>query len=78
LDCLVSPWMPNSTLHTYLESKHNDLTVLDRSRLVSRTIVRILLVPFKTQSKYWKLEDVSAGLCYCKFPILSGLGRLSK
>ncbi|KAJ8581855.1 kinase-like protein [Rhizopogon salebrosus TDB-379] len=34
LDCLVSPWMPNGTLHTYLESKHNNLTVLDRSRLL--------------------------------------------
>ncbi|OJA15855.1 hypothetical protein AZE42_11214 [Rhizopogon vesiculosus] len=34
MDCLVSPWMPNGTLRAYLESRHNDLTVLDRSRLL--------------------------------------------
>ncbi|KAG1863111.1 kinase-like domain-containing protein, partial [Suillus subluteus] len=35
LRCLVSPWMPNGTLSAYLTSNHNDLTVLDRSRMVS-------------------------------------------
>ncbi|KAG2158176.1 kinase-like domain-containing protein [Suillus bovinus] len=35
LRCLVSPWMPNGTLSAYLASKHNDLTVLDRSHLDS-------------------------------------------
>ncbi|KAG2116468.1 kinase-like domain-containing protein [Suillus discolor] len=34
LRCLVSPWMPNGTLNAYLISKHNDLTVLDRSRMM--------------------------------------------
>ncbi|KAG1882891.1 kinase-like domain-containing protein [Suillus subluteus] len=33
LRCLVSPWMPNGTLTAYLTSNHNDLTVLDRSRM---------------------------------------------
>ncbi|KAG1741213.1 kinase-like domain-containing protein, partial [Suillus occidentalis] len=32
LRCLVSPWMPNGTLNSYLLN-HNDLTVLDRSRM---------------------------------------------
>ncbi|KAG1741212.1 kinase-like domain-containing protein [Suillus occidentalis] len=32
LRCLVSPWVPNGTLNDYL-SNHNDLTVLDRSRM---------------------------------------------
>ncbi|KAG0696886.1 kinase-like domain-containing protein [Suillus ampliporus] len=32
--CLVSPWMPNGTLSAYLASNHNDLTVLDRSRML--------------------------------------------
>ncbi|KAG2343383.1 kinase-like protein, partial [Suillus weaverae] len=31
---LVSPWMPNGTLNTYLASNHNVLTVLDRSRML--------------------------------------------
>jgi serine/threonine protein kinase len=35
LRCLVSPWMPNGTLTAYLTSNHDDLTVLDRSRMVS-------------------------------------------
>ncbi|KAG2047849.1 kinase-like protein, partial [Suillus hirtellus] len=34
LCCLVSPWMPNGTLNEYLASNHNDLTVLDRSRML--------------------------------------------
>ncbi|KAG1848297.1 kinase-like domain-containing protein [Suillus subalutaceus] len=34
LRCLVSPWMPNGTLSAYLTSNHNDLTVLDRSRML--------------------------------------------
>ncbi|KAG1718022.1 kinase-like domain-containing protein [Suillus lakei] len=34
LRCLVSPWMPNGTLTAYLTSNHNDLTVLDRSRML--------------------------------------------
>ncbi|KAG1781232.1 kinase-like domain-containing protein [Suillus placidus] len=34
LRCLVSPWMPNGTLNTYLASNHNVLTVLDRSRML--------------------------------------------
>jgi serine/threonine protein kinase len=34
LRCLVSPWMPNGTLNEYLTSNHNDLTVLDRSRML--------------------------------------------
>ncbi|KAG1797527.1 kinase-like domain-containing protein, partial [Suillus variegatus] len=34
LHCLVSPWMPNGTLNAYLVSNHNDLTVLDRSRML--------------------------------------------
>ncbi|KAG2116474.1 kinase-like domain-containing protein, partial [Suillus discolor] len=34
LRCLVSPWMPNGTLNEYLKSKHHDLTVLDRSRIL--------------------------------------------
>jgi hypothetical protein len=41
--------MPNGTLHTYLESRHNDLTVLDRSRLVSRTFA-LILSPFHQDS----------------------------
>ncbi|KAG2363186.1 kinase-like domain-containing protein [Suillus spraguei] len=36
LRCLVSPWMPNGTLAAYLSSNHNNLTVLDRSRMVSK------------------------------------------
>ncbi|KAG1843388.1 kinase-like domain-containing protein, partial [Suillus tomentosus] len=31
---LVSPWMPSGTLNAYLASDHNDLTVLDRSRML--------------------------------------------
>ncbi|KAG2755027.1 kinase-like protein [Suillus brevipes Sb2] len=34
LRCLVSPWMPNGTLNVYLASNHNDLTILDRARLL--------------------------------------------
>ncbi|KAG2357729.1 kinase-like domain-containing protein [Suillus spraguei] len=34
LRCLVSSWMPNGTLTTYLTSRHSDLTVLDRSRML--------------------------------------------
>lgn len=34
LRCLVSPWMPNGTLTIYLKSNHDDLTVLDRSRML--------------------------------------------
>ncbi|KAG2032696.1 kinase-like domain-containing protein [Suillus americanus] len=34
LRCLVSPWMPNGTLNVYLASHHNDLTPLDRSRML--------------------------------------------
>ncbi|KAG1730739.1 kinase-like domain-containing protein, partial [Suillus lakei] len=34
LRCLVSPWMPNDTLNVYLASKHDALTVLDRSRML--------------------------------------------
>ncbi|KAG1722539.1 kinase-like domain-containing protein [Suillus paluster] len=34
LRCLVSPWMPNGTLNDYLESNHDDLTVLDRFRML--------------------------------------------
>ncbi|OAX34159.1 kinase-like protein [Rhizopogon vinicolor AM-OR11-026] len=34
MDCLVSPWMQNGTLRTYLESRHNNLTVPERSRLL--------------------------------------------
>ncbi|KAG2158175.1 uncharacterized protein EDB93DRAFT_1198789, partial [Suillus bovinus] len=34
LRCLVSPWMPNGKLSTYLTSNHNTLTVLDRSRIL--------------------------------------------
>ncbi|KAG1717762.1 kinase-like domain-containing protein [Suillus occidentalis] len=35
LRCLVSPWMPNGMLTAYLTSNHDNLTVLDRSRMVS-------------------------------------------
>jgi hypothetical protein len=35
LRCLVTPWMPNGTLTAYIKSNHNDLTILDRSRIVS-------------------------------------------
>ncbi|KAG1738803.1 kinase-like domain-containing protein, partial [Suillus occidentalis] len=34
LRCLVSPWMPNGTLTAYLTSNRDDLTVLDRSRML--------------------------------------------
>ncbi|OAX38432.1 kinase-like protein [Rhizopogon vinicolor AM-OR11-026] len=34
MDCLVSPWMPNGTLLAYLESRHNNLKDLERSRLL--------------------------------------------
>ncbi|KAG1812755.1 kinase-like domain-containing protein [Suillus variegatus] len=34
LRCLVSPWMPNGTLNTYLAYNHNTLTVLDHSRML--------------------------------------------
>jgi len=34
LRCLVSPWIPNGTLNEYLAFKHNDLTALDRSRML--------------------------------------------
>jgi serine/threonine protein kinase len=34
LRCLVSPWMPHGTLTAYLTSNHNNLTVLDRSRIL--------------------------------------------
>ncbi|OAX32019.1 kinase-like protein [Rhizopogon vinicolor AM-OR11-026] len=34
MDCLVSPWMPNGTLHAYLKSRQNNLTILERSRLL--------------------------------------------
>lgn len=42
LRCLVSPWMPNGTLTAYLTSNHDDLTVLDRSRMVSKVLILIL------------------------------------
>ncbi|KAG1848091.1 kinase-like domain-containing protein [Suillus subalutaceus] len=32
--CLVTPWIPNGTLIAYLASNHDDLTMLDRSRMV--------------------------------------------
>ncbi|KAG2040479.1 kinase-like domain-containing protein [Suillus americanus] len=31
---LVTPWIPNGTLNVYLASKHNELTMLDRSRML--------------------------------------------
>ncbi|KAG1889153.1 kinase-like domain-containing protein [Suillus subluteus] len=31
---LVTPWIPNGTLNVYLASKHNDLAMLDRSRML--------------------------------------------
>ncbi|KAG1902270.1 kinase-like domain-containing protein [Suillus fuscotomentosus] len=34
LPSLVTPWIPNGTLNVYLVSRHNDLTVLDRSRML--------------------------------------------
>ncbi|KAG2122940.1 kinase-like domain-containing protein [Suillus clintonianus] len=34
LRCLVSPWMPNGTLNDYLAFNQNDLTVLDRLRML--------------------------------------------
>ncbi|KAG1814585.1 kinase-like domain-containing protein [Suillus subaureus] len=34
LRCLVSPWIPNGTLNDYLQFNHDDLTVLDRSRML--------------------------------------------
>ncbi|KAG1835980.1 kinase-like domain-containing protein [Suillus subalutaceus] len=34
LRSIVTPWIPNGTLNVYLASKHNDLTVLDRSRML--------------------------------------------
>ncbi|KAG2122939.1 kinase-like domain-containing protein [Suillus clintonianus] len=34
LRCLVSPWMPNGTLNAYLTFNHDNLTVLDRSRML--------------------------------------------
>ncbi|OAX32017.1 kinase-like protein [Rhizopogon vinicolor AM-OR11-026] len=34
MDCLVFPWMPNGTLSAYLKSRHNNLTVLERSCLL--------------------------------------------
>ncbi|KAG1792982.1 kinase-like domain-containing protein [Suillus plorans] len=34
LRCLVSPWIPNGTLNVYLVFNHNDLTPLDRSRML--------------------------------------------
>ncbi|KAG2747331.1 kinase-like protein [Suillus brevipes Sb2] len=34
LPSLVTPWIPNGTLNVYLASKHNDLTMLDRSRML--------------------------------------------
>jgi serine/threonine protein kinase len=34
LRCLVTPWMPNGTLTAYIKSNHNDLTILDRSRIL--------------------------------------------
>ncbi|KAG2362603.1 kinase-like domain-containing protein [Suillus spraguei] len=43
LRCLVSPWMPNGTLTTYLTSNHDNLTVLDRSRMVSEVLISIFL-----------------------------------
>jgi serine/threonine protein kinase len=49
LHCLVSPWMPNGTLNAYL-SDHNDLTVLDRSHMVSNS--HHIFSLFKTQSKF--------------------------
>lgn len=64
---LVTPWIPNGTLNVYLASKHNDLTMLDRSRMVSRIPIASFLFSRLTQS--WKLEDVSTGLQYCQFHI---------
>ncbi|KAG1764538.1 kinase-like domain-containing protein [Suillus occidentalis] len=34
LPSLVTPWIPNGTLNVYLTSHHNDLTMLDRSRML--------------------------------------------
>ncbi|KAG0696879.1 kinase-like domain-containing protein [Suillus ampliporus] len=34
LRCLVSPWMPKGTLNTYLASNQDDLSDLDRSRML--------------------------------------------
>jgi serine/threonine protein kinase len=34
LRSLVTPWIPNGTLNAYLASNHNDLTMLDRSRML--------------------------------------------
>ncbi|KAG1848055.1 kinase-like domain-containing protein [Suillus subalutaceus] len=31
---LVTPWIPNGTLNVYLASQHNELTMLDRSRML--------------------------------------------
>jgi serine/threonine protein kinase len=32
---LVSPWMPNGTLNSYLNNEHETLSMMDRLRLVS-------------------------------------------
>ncbi|KAG2367137.1 kinase-like domain-containing protein [Suillus spraguei] len=32
--CLVTPWIPNGTLNIYLSSINDNLTLLDRSRMV--------------------------------------------
>jgi hypothetical protein len=63
--------MPNGTLNVYLASNHNDLTILDRARLVSNSYDIISL--FKTQSKskaggcqrWTSLPWVSADLPWC-------------
>ncbi|KIK48608.1 hypothetical protein CY34DRAFT_8177 [Suillus luteus UH-Slu-Lm8-n1] len=34
LPSLVTPWIPNGTLNVYLASHYNDLTMLDRSRML--------------------------------------------
>jgi hypothetical protein len=69
LPSLVTPWIPNGTLNVYLASKHNDLTMLDRSRMVSRIPVASFRLSRLTRSQ--KLEGVSAGLRYCQFHIYS-------
>ncbi|KAG1730744.1 hypothetical protein EDB19DRAFT_1739763 [Suillus lakei] len=63
LRCLVSPWMPNGTLNAYLASHHNNLTVLDRSRMVSRSLITSFHFQNSPEVGSWRMSALDFITC---------------
>jgi len=59
---LVSPWMPNENLNSYLNRADVSLTEMDRLRLVSF----IYQVRYKSLPCFQQLIQITEGLKYCE------------